>query len=136
MPSDGSTTAITLDWDTQAVWVQERMMYLLEDNQDPDALMLKVTDQLGISHSISRKTLVETHVLVRHATVYKPRYNPVQAFCPSTDSVIETGDERHSVSSGDALVRSRDGVVCKVPRHEFNCRYQFVGAAADQPPFP
>lgn len=134
MTSDTSPAHISLNWDDDAIWVQDRSMYLLEQGQNPDDDMLRVVDQLGKQATVARDTLLETHVPIMQATVFKSRYRPVQAFCPSADSLVEASGQSFTVQSGDALVRERDGTVRIMPRHDFNCRYQFVGAASDQPP--
>lgn len=136
MTADDDVSEVTLDWNSQAVWVQDRSMYLLAEDQDSEAETLEVIDQLGEPKSFERSKLLETHVPVMHATVYKSRYKPVQAYCPRSDSIVDIGVESFRVPAGDALVRFSDGSIKLMKRHDFNCRYQFVGVASEDAPFP
>lgn len=136
MAIEQDTSQISLNWDAQAVWVQDRLMYLLVDGQDPAAETLKVQDQMGNEKKMTRTELLARHVPVMNATVYKPHYTPIQAFCPREDAVIETENKSFTVKSGDALIREPNGNIRVVARHEFNCRYQFVSAAGNSASFP
>lgn len=124
---------ITLDWDAEAVWVQDRSMYLLLDDQDPTAETLRLQDQSGAELTMERSELEKTHVAVHHGTVFKRRYAPIQAFCPREDIILTLADRGQStgigVPAGDAVLRDAEGKIKVMPRHEFNCRYQFVAAA-------
>jgi hypothetical protein len=133
MDRTGDTRTESLDWDTQALWVQDRRMYIVAGD-DSSAETLTVKDQMGRSISLSRAQLEETHLPIRNATVYKPRFRPVQAYCPEETIHLELQGKTVEVIAGDALLRDRQGKITIMPRHDFNCRYQFVAAASAEAP--
>lgn len=135
MTDTSTLQLVDLDWNEQALWVQDRTMYLLLEGQDPDGDMIELQDQVGNKVTLSRAELEETHTPVRQATIYKTKYAPVQAFCPREDSLLRLSDQEYVVPAGDALMRNIDGRFSVMPRHEFNCRYQFVAAAGPTAPF-
>ena len=78
MEQGRAESVLRLDWDTQALWVQDRTMYLLAEGEDPQAPMLNVQDQLGKSSTVERSKLEQTHVPVHNATIYKSKYAPIR----------------------------------------------------------
>jgi len=132
MGRKSDSDAFGLDWDTQALWVQDRLMYVVASD-DPLAETVAVQDQMGRSLTLDRGQLEATHVAVRNMTVYKPRFRPVQAYCPRDAIRVELDGTTVDVAAGDALVRDSDGKVTVLPRHDFNCRYQFIAAAGGHP---
>jgi len=132
-PSEAALT--TIDWERDAVWVQDRTMYLVAETPDPDAEEIRLRDQIGNEVTLSRSDLARTHVPVQNATVYKRRFEPVRAICLNEDSVVGLGEGAATlaVAAGDALLCDAAGNVSVLPRHEFNCRYRFVAAAGPQP---
>ncbi len=125
-----------LDWAASGMWVQDRSLYLVPDEQPGAGGEICVTDQMGNTRQVDRKTFEATHQPVRNATVYKAIYAPVQAFCPPEDMHVRMADGTvHPVPAGDALMRDADGTVHILDRHTFNCRFQFVAAGGDRAPF-
>lgn len=130
---DDGRAVSPVDWDRQALWVQDRLMYVL-DADDVDADVLTVLDQTGRRLTFDRKVLETTHVAVLNRTVYKPRFRPVQAYCPGDTIRVELDGQPVLVAAGDAILRDRDGRISVMPRHDFNSRYQFVAASGAEPP--
>lgn len=93
-------------------------------------------DQTGHRFAADRATLEDTHLPLRDATIYKPRYAPLQAICLPVDCRLKIGaDEAEiEVRAGDAVLRHDDGRITVMARHQFNCRYRFVGAASPVAP--
>jgi hypothetical protein len=134
MPSDDLEFA--LDWTKSGIWVQDRSLYLVADDQPADAEEIEVTDQMGNARLVNRKAFEDAHEPVRGATVYKARYAPVQAFCPPEDMRVRLQDGTSiPVPAGDALLREANGSCRVMDRHAFNCRYQFVSSGGTRAPF-
>lgn len=126
-----------IDWDRDAPWYQDQSLYLVEEGAGGDlSVQLMLRDQTGHRFAADRATLEDTHLPLRDATIYKPRYAPLQAICLPVNCRLKIGaDEAEiEVRAGDAVLRHDDGRITVMARHQFNCRYRFVGAASPVAP--
>ena len=137
MKRETLTAAREIDWDRDAPWYQDQSLYLVEEGAGGDlSVQLMLRDQTGHRFAADRATLEDTHLPLRDATIYKPRYAPLQAICLPADSRVQigTGGAEIEVAAGDAVLRHGDGRITVMARHQFNCRYRFVGAASPVAP--
>ena len=136
MQDDTLAAASDIDWDRDAPWYQDQSLYLVEDMAGGGiSVQLMLRDQSGNRLEADRAALERTHLPLCDATIYKPRYAPLQAICLPRDSRLQigAGDQIH-VPAGDAVLRHGDGRIAVMARHQFNCRYRFVGAAGPVAP--
>lgn len=129
---ESEKVAFALDWDAQALWVQDRLMFIVEKD-DPTQETLTVLDQTGRRLEFVRDELQQSHVPMRDRTVYKPRFMPVQAYCPRDAILIELDGAIVDIAAGDALIRDQSGKISRMARHDFIARYQFVAPAGSAP---
>ena len=129
----------TVDWANEAVWVQNRTLYLVVDQfaSSDDAAMVTIQDQKGEKKTVLREELERTHFALQKATVYKSRYAPIRALFPAQDCRVLQSDHPQNpidVNSDEALLCYSDGSLDVVSRHEFDCTYTIVGGAGALPP--
>lgn len=97
----------------------------------------QLQDQWGMHVELSDEELDARYFPIHGALVYKPKFAPVQAFCPSEETEVDLPDgTRSTVMAGDAVLRKADGAIELLPRHDFNRRYRVLGAFDERPGLP
>ncbi|AXI47837.1 hypothetical protein C1J03_18565 [Sulfitobacter sp. SK012] len=132
----GRALAPGLAWDDKALWVQDTAMLLLDppDGAVPPEGPVPLQSQNGRRIALDRVTLDTTHQPIRNATVFKPRYGPVQALRLRAPAELVGDDgEAITVPEGHYVLRQPDGRITALPPHSYKCRYVFVAAAGPSP---
>ena len=137
MKRETLTAAREIDWDREAPWYQDQSLYLVEDMAgDGISVQMMLRDQSGNRFETDRAAFERTHLPLCDARVFKPRYAPLQAICLPDDCRLRIGEDAAEIEvpAGDAVLRHGDGRIAVMARHQFNCRYRFVGAASPVAP--